>query len=222
MTACKYPATGFRSHARKAAQALSVVLGLTFLPAIASGTSETHVTATGAGANMTATFGDSCNTGGVSIDIYGQATTDSTATPPGSSFAYALVYVYSYNSCTMLSYFESGFVTVNFSSLNVKGTQLPQSMTVSAQNVPSFDGTETFTFNLVVNGVGPAYEDSVDEQQRYTGGPNMTIHDKRLGNQGNAGGTLTMSTQQLGVLPISGLTGLVFDSKSHTVIITHN
>jgi hypothetical protein len=183
------------------------------------------VTSKGLGAHVSADYSDSCTTGGVRVDFNASAIRDTSANPQKTATSQVLIYIYGWNSCTQTDVYNVAYADVPYSVQKISGRTLPAIVTLSGQNLPNNFGTDSFTFQLTIDGIGPQYTQIGDDWEIYQSTPTTPatrIHTVRSGSQANVTGTLTISTQQMGVIPISdALTGVMFDSQSNVVTVTH-
>ncbi|GJH36410.1 hypothetical protein CBA19CS91_26655 [Paraburkholderia hospita] len=218
------PATTF---AASAATVTAVPLTASAQAAAANASKQVvKVTSKGLGIQVTADYADSCTTGGVRIEFDASATRDTSASPQKTATSQVLLYIYGWNSCTQTDVYNVTYADIPYSVQEISGRTLPTNLTISGQNLPNSFGTDTISFQLTIADTGPLYTQINDDWQIYQASstsPATRIHTTRTGSQANVtGGTLTVSTQQMGVIPISNApTGVMFDSQGGVVTITH-
>jgi hypothetical protein len=190
--------------------------------AASSGKTIVKVTSKGLGAQLTANWSDSCSSGIVRVEFDASAIRDTSATPKKTATSSVLISIFGFNSCSQTDLTYIAGADIPYSVQKINGRTLPVSISLSAQNFPNFDGSDTVqSFQMTVNAPGPDFTSIVDEWDITNGTPTTRVHTVRSGSQANVTGTISISTQSLGVLPVSGsATGVMFDSQSNVVTIT--
>lgn len=209
----------FRVGARSVAAALFSLASL-----FAQGATTDQFTSSGTGVQVSGVLHDNCRSGSMFLNSSAGATHGPTNSPPTQQSAFAFVVVFGFNSCTNAFFSTAGFSAVNiqFAAQDGNGTQVPKSVTVSG-HVPSFDGADTISFQVTLNAVGLPFQDSITEQLTVpiSSTNSVSVNRHSDGNSSSATGSVSVSTQILGPLPISTVFGSVQDNRAASVSITH-
>jgi len=145
----------------------------------------------------------------------------------------AFMNVYSYNSCTNTTgivEYGMSMDNIQFSAPGAGGSnQLPKSVTASG-TVPVIDAytsaTDNLTFNLALKPLAPYPQEFMETlHASYTAWwlpnqPSVTADSHSETNYSQATGKLTVTSQNLGPLPIANFLGNINDGRAHTLTIT--
>jgi hypothetical protein len=204
--------------------ALTMVAPLSAYAATASFSSSSA----GAGANGYG-FINSCEQATVNINVSQNGARNLSA-PSTTGFAYATVFVYNYCPPAYFAYaFEYGSTsTFEFDAPGApnvlpNSVQASGSIPLSCFNIvgtvcPSSSDTLTFSMNLQPIGTA-SFEQATTMRTSYSG---MVVDQHIDGNFAFATtGSVTVSSQNFGALPVPNGSAAISDQKVHTVTINH-
>lgn len=209
-----------RSASRARVRVLAAALAL-LIPA--AGFSQAYVLQTaGGGADVYAVFSDSCSSGNISLNIGGSSQRSPNSDPKSQSDAYMIITIAGYNSCTQSYINITASAPIQYSQILSPSSNLPRTVTASAQNAPAaFGVNDSVTFDVTMNATGQGYITKGETQNTYIGNPTTQVHSTFNGQQVDAIGILTVSTQQMGPLPLSIVFGDIYAGGTHNVTVNH-
>ena len=203
---------------------LAVALGLSLAPLAANATTVNTFSNGALGAVSFPLAIDSCQS--VFIGMTASAAGTHNLSQP-STANYVRVSIFYSNSCTGSGFFEDGSANVQFSAQGAaNGTKVPTSITASGV-VPMtcLAGgctSDRLKFKMTLTAAGPAMQVMDTSHTTYPLTPPVTVKMHSDSNQVGATGSLTISTQILGAIPIPPLVnGTILDTKSHSVSTTY-
>jgi hypothetical protein len=202
--------------------ALAATLGLSLAPLPANATTVQNFFSGAHGVTFSSVI-DSCRTVFIRVEVAASGTHNiSQKSTPNV----ALVFLFVSNSCTGTEIAESGSAgNIQFSAQGAaNGTQVPRSITASGViPMTCFVGctSDSLTFNMTLTAAGPVLQVMDNSQTTYPVTPSVTVKSHSDFNLVVATGSLTVSTQNLGSLPISLFNSSMDDGKNHQVTITH-
>ncbi|MCX4150079.1 MULTISPECIES: hypothetical protein [Paraburkholderia] len=178
-------------------------------------------TSSGDGTVVTANISDSCRSGFLELIANAQGSGPSPNAPSAQTTAQANVIIFGQNFCMGVGFFVQGVGPIQLSATHdANNTKLPKSITASGQ-FPSSDGSDTIILQTTMAAFGLPFQDVVTEQRTLPLNPPVTVYSHSDSNSSNASGSLTVSTQNLGPLPLANISGSVGNFKVMSVNVTH-
>ena len=206
------------------------ILKLNVLPAIAASflsaqplfaqSATDHITSVGVILFYSTTFNDGCRVG----NVYVQG--NAGVVVPKQTSLVAYVTISGQDTChgnAPIGFFGSAQTGVQLASQgDANGTKAPTSATMYGQ-VTSDDGTDTATFNLDLTAAGLEFYELDTNKVTFplSATQSVTIQSHSDASQVLAVGSLTLSTQKLGTIPVSAGSGDMEGSRNSEVTITH-